>query len=836
MNRRLKQAVSLILLTGAWARPAIAQGKLKNFEDFATSTGRCSQSDLDSLKEFQEGFTYSVKPAEVLSNSGIAPQGVGTIPPLISLTCHGKSCDRDLWLVSRTEDPAYCGWVKSDTLLKSKSKRGALSKLDIFNRSKNEGVCGDIAPLTVGEYCATMKQLGSNIEACDDERLRGSSINAKFLIWNAGLTAQERTINALEVPVYATPEATEVVKSVSIFSVLRIFDIVRNDKGTFFLVGSSHRNMIGWVKEDSGTVWYTVLSTFFSMDGETEIRSDDPRAPDAITLGIRPDNLAEMLEGHSEFARYPVLFDRRRPPKGREKVWVPHLEIAFIGMFCGKRQLCAEELGHSGPNLPVEINKSDVIFLIDATKSMKVYFDLVSRAVRNVVTEDYIGSPDFQFGVALYGDHLHLNAVGLNDPLQFKMPIRLQPLTRGDEFDRLAHESLYIDDPVGGFEEAPFAALAKVARETPWRGDIPRFIIHIADDGDRGPPPQELLDVLRQQRIFYIPIAVRGDYHKDYKKYHAQLVSQMQDILKRHVTPSGQTIGLPKVLKTYATEDSPEAPKSEYDAIASALRGGISLGPELKKSVLQALLKVKEGEARPNVGDANLLPPGYSSLTKAAMELFGIDIDRDSGNAAQRIVAMKGYIETAPLRAEQDRWRYYAAISPGDISQLKSSFDVSCKTVDETDAADQFIASLKRILTVLTGDRFESDDQLRNYFRDRDSIPLSSRTILGDGLIELAQVLINPNSGPRVKALQKEACRTALLMQRIDGRQRLRRPFEKQVVQGKVVSGDLEWDDHAGLYHYKNAEQHDWVYQDKLGNKTVYVPLDYLPSPPEKIR
>jgi hypothetical protein len=108
MNRRLKQAVSLILLTGAWARPAIAQGKLKNFEDFATSTGRCSQSDLDSLKEFQEGFTYSVKPAEVLSNSGIAPQGVGTIPPLISLTCHGKSCDRDLWLVSRTEDPAYC--------------------------------------------------------------------------------------------------------------------------------------------------------------------------------------------------------------------------------------------------------------------------------------------------------------------------------------------------------------------------------------------------------------------------------------------------------------------------------------------------------------------------------------------------------------------------------------------------------------------------------------------------------------------------------------------------------------------------------------------------------
>jgi hypothetical protein len=251
---------------------------------------------------------------------------------------------------------------------------------------------------------------------------------------------------------------------------------------------------------------------------------------------------------------------------------------------------------------------------------------------------------------------------------------------------------------------------------------------------------------------------------------------------------------------------------------------------------MQVLLKAKDSVATPDTSDASLLPPGYSSLKKAALELYGIDIDRDSGNAAQRIVAMKGYIKTAPLRAERDRWQYYAAVSPGDISQLKSSFDVLCKTVDETDSADQFVASLQKILTVLTGDRFESADQMRKYFRDRDSIPLSSRTILGDGLIELAQVLINPNGGPRVKALQKEACRTALLMQRIDGRQRLRRPFEKQVVQGKVVSGDLEWDDRAGLYHYKNAEQHDWVYEDKLGNKTVYVPLDYLPSPPEKIR
>src|SRR5437868_4968129 len=118
-NGRLRVCLLAFMMTSCPVL-ASAQDKLQSVDDFSTSTGKCGQSDLDKLKGLQKGFTYSVKPAEILSDSGIAPRSTVTVPPLTSFNCHGKSRDRDLWLVSRTDDPAYCGWVKSDTLLKTK--------------------------------------------------------------------------------------------------------------------------------------------------------------------------------------------------------------------------------------------------------------------------------------------------------------------------------------------------------------------------------------------------------------------------------------------------------------------------------------------------------------------------------------------------------------------------------------------------------------------------------------------------------------------------------------------------------------------------------------------
>jgi hypothetical protein len=44
------------------------------------------------------------------------------------------------------------------------------------------------------------------------------------------------------------------------------------------------------------------------------------------------------------------------------------------------------------------------------------------------------------------------------------------------------------------------------------------------------------------------------------------------------------------------------------------------------------------------------------------------------------------------------------------------------------------------------------------------------------------------------------------------------------------------WNKERGTYTVKNTRFHDWVATDRLGGRTIYIPLDYLPGTPESIK
>ena len=52
-------------------------------------------------------------------------------------------------------------------------------------------------------------------------------------------------------------------------------------------------------------------------------------------------------------------------------------------------------------------------------------------------TQKYVGDPDYQFGLAIYGDFKRRGKVGENDPLDFKVVHELQP-NYGDLFENLS--------------------------------------------------------------------------------------------------------------------------------------------------------------------------------------------------------------------------------------------------------------------------------------------------------------------------------------------------------------------------------------------------------------
>ena len=105
-----------------------------------------------------------------------------------------------------------------------------------------------------------------------------------------------------------------------------------------------------------------------------------------------------------DFVKFPVLFDMRQRDQMTPKFQAPQLEVAFIGKFCdgSSGQMCSSEDNQYSQALS-NLRAADVVFLIDGSKSMSEYFGIVAENLTNF-TEDYIGNPDYRFGVAMYGD------------------------------------------------------------------------------------------------------------------------------------------------------------------------------------------------------------------------------------------------------------------------------------------------------------------------------------------------------------------------------------------------------------------------------------------------
>ena len=645
-------------------------------------------------------------------------------------------------------------------------------------------------------------------------------------MWNADARGKG-TVESIEVPLYraADEKPQDSFRKVKVFNVLRVFDIKPGPQGTLrYLVGANQRRIEGWIEQDAGTVWYSQLSTFFGKEADKHVLFDEPGVQPVRPLAAKPDNLADMLGGNAEFRRYPVLVDNRErmprdPPSKR-----PHLELAFIGAFCqGQRagELCtmsAPSGGGTAPDLSTVLERADILFLVDATKSMQSYFSLVARAVRDVAAE-YKGSTDYHFGVALYGDHTVRGRTRLEDPLQFRNAVELSPLADGTEFDRLKDEPMYLDDAQNDFEEAVFAALLKAIEGTPWRGTEPRFIIHIADAGDRiRQAPAKLLKALQDNRIFYMPVAVRGDYNS---RVNALFADQTREILRQHRTSNGLPIGV-ELQITYTQTTS--SPRDEYDAIARALKGAVDQGKKLREQILDAMLRRTPQPPEP-IGrgfQSSLYPPGYAKMLEAARELFGIKLDTRGSFP----IAARGYIETAELGQPEPNWEYFAAIRPQEITQLQRGFDDLCGFILETNAAKKLEQAVKQVITILTGDEFNTDADFRKYFEERGKIPLSTQTMLGPGLIELARELLCPTEKcqARVASYQREVCRTEVLIRLVKSGQRLARPLDGQ---------DLEWVKDKRRYTYRNASQYNWIFTDDFGEGTTYLPLTFLPRPPQ---
>ncbi|SMX41900.1 VWA domain-containing protein [Maliponia aquimaris] len=807
----------LALALAGLADTAAAQ----NAASFVSRDGTCVSDLYEVISGFERsGNSVTVRAQQIKSGPLAAqPMTQSVIPPFTPVKCYARN--DELVLILAEEGQNYCGWVPATALLGGGGQDDAASP---FSRGL---ACPTLKPLQVSDYCRKKEALGSYEALCEELRqedgdFQRNPIETKFLTWNAdALNPAERTA----VTRYAEPDRAQALAGdLSIFSVFKVWDVAAGPDGEdlFVLIGPDQKTVEGWVLEQSGTVWFSRLTTFFNGGSNAPILTEAPGTTAAEPLAEVPPNLAAMLSAPEDFDKYPVLVDNRAPAAIAGTTQKPHLEIAFIGARCGEGQLCSTPGGERVVDKIGLLDAVDILFVIDATASMEAYFPIVAEEVAEIALER--ASTTNRFGAVLYGDFLDRRATAPGDPMQIRTAVDLTEIYSGDEFEPLLSQPLFIADALGDRPEAAFAAVEQAIRAADWRDEGVRIVVHLADHGDRAEAPESLVALMQAQNVLYVPIAVRGDF---ITQVNGAFAAQTQRLLDR-----SRVDGVPMGIDTQVTYDANGAQTGDEARlrIRQSLRGATELQDVISTQIASILLSGEES----TIAESNRYPPGYAQLVAAARKIYGIDLDDVQGSAEARTLAAKGYVEVPPQGDSED-WEFFAAISPREVKLLADQFDILCKSMHDSGAEADLSGALREVIEILTGDVLSRDNALYfAYFDNRDDIPLVNRTILGEGILDLGQDLNSFSSATRdkVESYRRETCRTRKLLQLIDSNYRVDRPYETGP---DGAPGDLAWDEAEQDYDDLRARKFTWP-RIGIGNvQTVYLPLSYLPRPYDEI-
>ena len=190
-------------------------------------------------------------------------------------------------------------------------------------------------------------------------------------------------------------------------------------------------------------------------------------------------------------------------------------------------------------------------------------------------------------------------------------------------------------------------------------------------------------------------------------------------------------------------------------------------------------------------------------------------------------------ISPCPQTGRARTGSFQIALDPGkgDLARLIQDFDLLCKSLLDSDSQNDLSVALRSVIEVLTGDVLSNDNvRFYAYFNERDEIPLVTRTILGEGILDLGRDLQSYSeiAAERVEKYRREACRTSRLLRLMDSDRLVARPYEK-LQDGS--QGDLVWDNESQTFNDLRSRPFTWTRIGLYDTRTIYLPLSYLPQP-----
>jgi len=344
----------------------------------------------------------------------------------------------------------------------------------------------------------------------------------------------------------------------------------RNGKKQFIFIGGNSRwssdypgrDLNGWIEKQYCSLWYSRIGVYYNKENMNErspvyIFRNQAELQEYLLEGIDPKTKAiafeedKMINLPHYVSRFPVLKTERC---GNYDV----LKIAFIGE--GMHQLSGKIITQKDMDRKknklyqriADLKKKDILFLIDATKSMTDYYQPVKNAVQSFVNnQNKIDKVKTRFALAVYRDYQDGDAC-------FQL---LESLHVPDKNKTLT--STYPKSSDTDYPEAVFNGIIKGIDSLQWENGI-RAIIVIGDHGNHTNDSRVSIDrvvnKLKSNMISFYSINVNVQPNLIY--YNNLFRDQMKTILS-----GNKHEGDNYILETGSGNDIQDTENSLYDML-----------------------------------------------------------------------------------------------------------------------------------------------------------------------------------------------------------------------------------------------------------------------------
>lgn len=312
----------------------------------------------------------------------------------------------------------------------------------------------------------------------------------------------------------------------TLFHLYYVFAVRAGDGGKYYLLGDGpliqsppprpERVLVGWAHEGRVQEWNTRQALEYNKDNIQERVSEKDReagiggariflTKEEAEKAARGEQVTPVAEEDAStgawepyLMRYPLL-----EVETGETVDMRFFHVGYIG---DKVSFEGEPIVR-GPEIQVDqeklrkiqerFSKVDVLFVIDSTGSMRVYFEPVAEAVKtimDIIQSEYPGGlrPDFRFSVTFYRDYCDADKRPQPDDTYL---VKRLPLTDNVQAIRDFLEKEVIPRDAGGDEpEAVFHGISHAITEAK-KGELRdglRLLILMGDKGNHEDDPRKL--------------------------------------------------------------------------------------------------------------------------------------------------------------------------------------------------------------------------------------------------------------------------------------------------------------------------------------------------------